>query len=199
LFVAHHLDDNLETYLLRKVAGSNFEGLNCIENNIVRRGVQILRPLLTYKKSEIINFNDENKIEYINDPTNKNANYSRTIVRNFLLSNPQYKNKIKKDLNYIKSYYPFYKEMIFYFFNKINISCSKKKIILNLDSFLNLEKEIQIKIVELIYKYLRSEKKLLRYVKTLQTLDHLCSKNAKNTNLAGMKVIKSSENILFSL
>ena len=31
LFLGHHLDDNIETFILRKIAGSNFEGLNSIQ------------------------------------------------------------------------------------------------------------------------------------------------------------------------
>ena len=31
LFLGHHFDDNLETFILRKLAGSNFEGLNSMQ------------------------------------------------------------------------------------------------------------------------------------------------------------------------
>ena len=31
LFLAHHQDDNIETFLLRKIAGSNLEGLSSIK------------------------------------------------------------------------------------------------------------------------------------------------------------------------
>jgi len=57
LFLAHHYDDNIETFLIRKVAGSNFEGLNCMQNVSYFNTIQIVRPLLTYTKKEIIEFN----------------------------------------------------------------------------------------------------------------------------------------------
>ena len=31
LFLGHHYDDNIETYLIRKINGSNFEGLGSME------------------------------------------------------------------------------------------------------------------------------------------------------------------------
>ena len=35
-------DDNLETFLLRKVAGSNFEGLNCMQDKTAYNNIQII-------------------------------------------------------------------------------------------------------------------------------------------------------------
>ena len=52
LFVAHHYDDNLETFLLRKIAGSNFEGLCGIQKKINIDNVQVLRPLLEFNKKK---------------------------------------------------------------------------------------------------------------------------------------------------
>ena len=40
LFLGHHFDDNLETFLIRKVAGSNFEGLASMPFSIIRKKVQ---------------------------------------------------------------------------------------------------------------------------------------------------------------
>ena len=45
LFLAHHYDDNLETFLLRKIAGSNIEGLRSIQNKTIINKLQIIRPL----------------------------------------------------------------------------------------------------------------------------------------------------------
>jgi len=50
LFVAHHYDDNLETFLLRRIAGSNFEGLCGIQKKVNIDNVQVLRPLLQFNK-----------------------------------------------------------------------------------------------------------------------------------------------------
>ena len=39
LFLGHHLDDNLETFVLRKIAGSNFDGLRCMKNKMLRNKI----------------------------------------------------------------------------------------------------------------------------------------------------------------
>ncbi len=76
IFLGHHYDDNIETYILRKIAGSNLEGLNSMNLISIYNKVQILRPLLFFKKKDILKFNKMNKLQYIIDPTNNNLKYT---------------------------------------------------------------------------------------------------------------------------
>ena len=113
LFLAHHGDDNIETFLLRKIAGSNIEGLRSIHSKVNLNGVQVLRPLIDFNKKEILNYNKTHSIFFVNDPSNLDLKYSRVIVRKFLKENDKFKRVIYKDFNLIKFYYPYYKKMIF--------------------------------------------------------------------------------------
>ena len=56
LFLGHHYDDNIETYLIRKINGSNFEGLGSMEEISYFNTIQIFRPLLRISKSSILKF-----------------------------------------------------------------------------------------------------------------------------------------------
>ena len=226
LFVGHHFDDNLETYLLRKIAGSNFEGLRSMQKKVFRSDIQILRPLLSFKKKELVDFNlknnleyiidpsndnikytrviirkflvkknilsynKSNKIYYINDPSNKNLKYSRIVVREFLLDRNEFTQQIKKEFDVIQNYFPKYKKMIFSIFNKISIDISKSKILIN-GNFLNkYDFEIQIKIIEIIYKFLKPEKINLRYQKILNFIKLLNREKILSSNLGGMSIKK---------
>ena len=53
LFLGHHMNDNLETFILRKIAGSNLEGLNSIQFLTTLGNIQVVRPLLFYTKKDI--------------------------------------------------------------------------------------------------------------------------------------------------
>ncbi len=82
LFIGHHRDDQAETFLIRLAKGSGLDGLAGM------RSVQplddhqmIVRPLLDVSKEELIAICDDNKIPYINDPTNENAAYLRPRLR----------------------------------------------------------------------------------------------------------------------
>ena len=52
LFYGHHLNDNLETFVLRKVSGSNIEGLNSI-NFLAVNLENFLSNFLIIKKSSL--------------------------------------------------------------------------------------------------------------------------------------------------
>ena len=111
LFLGHHFDDNLETYLIRKINGSNFEGLGSMEEITYFKKIQILRPFIKINKNSILSFNKKNKLVFINDPSNKDVNYTRVKVRNFLQNN-KYKKSIKYDFINLKKEMPYYKHMV---------------------------------------------------------------------------------------
>ena len=199
LFVGHHNNDNIETFLLRKIAGSNFEGLRSMQHKIIIKGIQILRPLLSFNKLAIIRFNKSNNIEYFEDPSNDNLDYSRVAVRKFLLQESTHISNIEKDFNLIQKYYPFYKQMLFQILHKINTHTFKDKIVVNYKKFKMMEKEIKIKIIEIIYKFLMPRRNTLRYSKVIKALDFIGKKNPIATNLAGMHINKSKIFISFVL
>lgn len=77
LVTAHHLNDQLETFIinLSKAAGINgLSGIPANDNNI-------LRPFLSYSKEEIYAFAKENHIEYREDLSNSKNDYLRNKIR----------------------------------------------------------------------------------------------------------------------
>lgn len=78
IVTAHHLNDELETFLINLSRGSGIKGLSGIPANENK----ILRPLLGFSKSEIYDFADENKIEFREDKTNAKNDYLRNEFRN---------------------------------------------------------------------------------------------------------------------
>ena len=78
LVTAHHLNDQLETFIinLSKAAGINgLSGIPANDNNI-------LRPLLNVSKKEIYQFAEQNTIEFREDLSNKKSDYLRNKIRN---------------------------------------------------------------------------------------------------------------------
>ncbi|QBJ86846.1 tRNA lysidine(34) synthetase TilS [Chryseobacterium gleum] len=78
LVTAHHLNDQLETFIinLSKAAGINgLSGIPSHDNNI-------LRPLLNFSKKEIYQFAELNHIEFREDLSNKKNDYLRNKIRN---------------------------------------------------------------------------------------------------------------------
>ena len=158
-----------------------------------------MRPLLSFNKLAIIRFNKSNNIEYFEDPSNDNLAYARVAVRKFLIQESIHISNIEKDFTLIQKYYPFYKQMLFQILHKINTHTFKDKIVVNYKKFKMMEKEIKIKIIEIIYIFLMPRRKILRYAKVIKALNLIEKKSSITTNLAGMHIIKSEFFISFML
>lgn len=80
LFLAHHKNDQAETILMHIFRGSGVAGAAGIKNTET-----IIRPLLGLTKSEILKIAKEYNIEFVEDKTNNDNDYSRNYVRNVVL------------------------------------------------------------------------------------------------------------------
>jgi len=74
--LGHNFDDKIENFFIRLLRGSGF-GLS----HMSYLDGDILRPLLDFRKSEIIDYLKENKIAFYNDPSNKSEVYLRNKIR----------------------------------------------------------------------------------------------------------------------
>ncbi len=197
LFLGHHFDDNLETFLIRKVNGSNLEGLASMDYVTNFKKILILRPLIDYNKSEILKFNLKNKIKFISDPSNKDINFTRIKIRNFLQNN-KYKNKVKYEFLYIKKQIPNYKKMIWeiFIFNLSNVSSNQIKF-----SFKNLityDDVIVEKIILCLLKFFTNKKTPTKSSKIMIFIENLKKPSFKTFNLSGVIIKKSTDFLTFN-
>lgn len=81
LFLAHHSDDQIETFFLQFYRNSGIAGLSCMReiNN------KFVRPFLDCSKEEIIACALVNNINWREDSTNSKNNYLRNRFRNELI------------------------------------------------------------------------------------------------------------------
>jgi len=80
--LAHHSDDVAETILLRMLRGTGIDGL---EGPKLKRNLGagiLIRPFLNISKKEILSYLNENKLNYINDDSNKDNSFDRNFLRN---------------------------------------------------------------------------------------------------------------------
>ena len=100
VFLAHNKNDNIETLIYRLVKGTGITGL-C---SIPEKRDNYYRPLLKITKDEILNFLQENNLEYKIDSSNENTKYKRNLIRKEILPlfekiNPSYLNNIENLIN----------------------------------------------------------------------------------------------------
>lgn len=84
---AHHLDDQAETLLLRLGRGSGIGGLAGIQKlRPLTNGVQLVRPLLDWRRDELHQIIDDAGLEAIEDPSNSDERFDRSRARGLLKS-----------------------------------------------------------------------------------------------------------------
>ncbi len=86
LAVAHHLDDRVETMLLRLVSGSGLDGLAGIPaTREMTDGLTLIRPLYNIRRAQIEQYCLKNKLVPVIDASNLSTRYLRNHVRLRLL------------------------------------------------------------------------------------------------------------------
>lgn len=93
--IAHNLDDQVETFLLRLVKGTGIRGLTSIPPARDR----IVRPFLHTYRSEIAAYAADRSISFVSDSSNAKTVYERNFIRHRIIPlldelNPAFKEKV---------------------------------------------------------------------------------------------------------
>ena len=88
LATAHNANDNLETQIFNLCRGCGISGVCGIPEvrdfDLVEGGM-IVRPILRASRAEILNYCDQNKIEYVTDSTNLEDDCTRNSIRHKII------------------------------------------------------------------------------------------------------------------
>lgn len=76
IITAHHQDDVIETILINILRGTGRKGLSSLQNTN-----EILRPLTSYQKSQILDYAKTNDLAWREDSTNSDPKYLRNNLR----------------------------------------------------------------------------------------------------------------------
>lgn len=77
IITCHHLNDNIETFLLSEIKGQA-KFIPYQRNNVIR-------PLLLVSRNEIDSYATRHNIKWIEDPSNSQVDYSRNKIRNLVI------------------------------------------------------------------------------------------------------------------
>ena len=105
LITAHQLNDQLEWLLMRLSKGAGAVELVGLELINQKDNYQIIRPILSYTKDELIDFLDKKNHKYFIDKSNFDIKYERNLFRkkfaNEFLS--LYPKGVKKSFDYLRA------------------------------------------------------------------------------------------------
>ncbi len=101
--VAHHRDDQLETFFLNLARGTGLTGLTGMRP----KNGKIVRPLLFASREEIEHYRHENFLDFREDLSNQATDYQRNKIRHNLLPvmdklNPSFREGLVKTMGYLE-------------------------------------------------------------------------------------------------
>lgn len=99
IFIAHHKDDHIETYLFQRQRNMLCDHYG-LRERMVYKGVPVVRPLLKYTKAELADYCIQNGIEYGIDESNLSNDYTRNKIRHSLIEKmtPDQKDKYVQEI-----------------------------------------------------------------------------------------------------
>ncbi len=78
VITGHHLDDQVETILLKLIRGTSIEGLSAFK----MWNQMVFRPFINFNKSELLKYAQDHDLVWFDDPSNQKSDYLRNWVRN---------------------------------------------------------------------------------------------------------------------
>jgi len=93
LLTAHHLGDQVETLVMRYDKGTDWRGAAGMKRETYAplwpelAAVTLCRPLLSIPKAEILNYLKHHEVDWIEDPSNANRDFTRVRIRQRLAQN----------------------------------------------------------------------------------------------------------------
>lgn len=144
IWLAHHLDDQIETFILRLIRGASLTGLTGIK---AQTGLYI-HPLLQLTKLEILNYLETNKLSYFTDPTNSSLDYLRNKIRQTVLpalyqTDARFQHNFQRSLTKLQASEQFITQHISNIYQQV----ITPKYLLDLKKFNTLEHYLQTKIL----------------------------------------------------
>lgn len=195
VLTAHHLDDNIETFLMRLERGSSLEGLCGIKEYSSTNGINFFRPLLTLSKEFITSYMKNNQLKWFEDESNQDTKFTRNKIRASLSEVNDYPT-LKKRLSgvitslnrtssYIKSEVQKHKKHVFSAENTINKN-----------AFLALHEEIALRILKEKILEFYDDKNKFRFDKLNRVYQFILEKEGR-TELAKINIIVTDQEIFF--
>ena len=140
ILLGHHKDDLIENFFIRILRGSGLNGMVSFDQKTNLQNINLIRPLLKFSKINLEHITKKVFKNYIEDPSNKNEEFKRIKIRNFI-KNMQLEGLDTDKFNLTIKNLKFANESIKYFVEKnlkdnSTISNINKSVILNKIFFL---------------------------------------------------------------
>lgn len=181
LMVAHHRQDQAETFLMRLERGSGLEGLCSMRPVCLRDGVRILRPFLNTNPQDLKTYLRRKNIRWVDDESNNETKFLRNRLRRFfpILSKETgiSASKIVTAVNNLQCAEDFIQSAVETVLNQQVKSPQSDVFHFKYSDFLTWHKEIKFRIISHLCRraYIPRADRVLHLIKLLEKLPFKCA------------------------
>ncbi|NLW51999.1 MAG: tRNA lysidine(34) synthetase TilS [Tissierellia bacterium] len=196
--LAHNLDDQAETVLMRIIRGTGTEGLMGIRKS----DGNIIRPLLNFSRREIEKYVLDNKIEFVQDNTNFENKYTRNKIRNQLIPyledtfNPNIKSALVRLAQIATSDFDIKNNYVKSLYERVLVKFDKNSIYLDANKVLLLNRDQVNELFRYCISLINDDNYGLEYMHFTEFSKILESTSGKSIAINKIRVTKSFRNIV---
>lgn len=200
--IAHNMNDQAETVLMRMMRGTGLQGLKGIEH---MRDNVIIRPILDIERADIEAYCEEYKLNPRIDATNLESIYTRNKIRLELIPymrenfNSNVTESIVRMSNSLKSDNDFIEEEAIKAFNKVAIK-NKEELEIKLSNYRNLHKSLKSRIIRHSIKYVLGDTNFIdqKHIEDIIELENENKIDKKIILPRGLFVYRQKDKLLFT-
>ena len=204
LLTAHHLDDEIENFLMRLIRGSGIKGLSSSRSSFKHRksGVNIVRPLLGFSKKSLIKYLSLKKQNYVVDPTNNDARFDRSRIRTLttkLISEGLSKSRFANVIDNLKKAESAIQSSLYgYGKNLIQIR-DKSSLVISIKEFIETPEEIQFRLLFKIVEHISKKKHKPRAKSISNLMEKMIRRDFKSMTAHGCIFTREGTEIMITL
>ena len=202
ILLGHHQDDLFENFLIRILRGSGLKGLVSLNKKNVIENINILRPLLDFKKKDLIFAARYVFNYYVKDPSNIDDKFKRIRIRKLLLDLENEgldKRKFIKTIDNLK-----YSEKVINFYVDENLnknsffSAKENRTILNYNEFFSQPHEIIFRSLSNLIKFTSKNYYPVRGKKIEKIIEEIKKKSFLKATLGGCIIKRVNQTVIIS-
>jgi tRNA(Ile)-lysidine synthase len=183
LVTGHHRDDQVETVLAHLLRGSGWRGLAgmSFRSHLPKTGVEILRPLLSFSRKQILAYAQQRQLEWREDHTNAAVQFQRNRIRHELLPllrqrfNPGVEAQLLHLANISAQTDAYLEHVTQEAFAEVVVTQEIGKIVLDLKRFWKYFRVVQAGMVRFAIRRLLNTEVTLTFAETTRIVDLLLS------------------------
>ncbi len=202
VLVAHNLEDQAETFLIRLARGSGLDGLCAMSEITELKDIVIVRPLLDISRKELKEYLESIKQDWIEDASNQDKTILRNRLRHHLknamqegLGDDVLIKRLAETAKSLQRARSVIEKETNDFIKKCNIS--RNKAVISLNNYLTLPEEIGLRVLSKLLLAVAKNEQKVRFVKLERLYLHIVQKNSMKVTLGGCIIkIKANELII---